>query len=430
MRTGLLVLLLCSFGLADTNWQNDGLNNIFPTNAGNHVLLGGAPSHNGLSLITQGGLSIFDGASHFTSIYTPTLGVNMDWMLPSSHGVGCLKDDGNGNLSIGACGSGGGDASYSFGSNNFTGTGDFTTTGTVRVDTAVGLGEQSTDRSWRMTPDGTTHNLNIQQYCGTGWVTVASFVSQATPTPTPTPTPAPDNPSTLCGSNLTLWVLADQIVGKSDGDSISTWSDQSGNGNDLSVGSNYPTYKTAIINGKPVVRFNGTSNHLDSTTAISTLLGTSEYSTWVVTKINSFAGNTNPAYWENSTVWTDKGVANISESLYTSGSDDDFVFEHNGSYPGIRIVTPGPGNTFIAYMAGAIIGGNMHLNASINNGTVADIARTRSSLGSAVLEVGANYSTGKFLDGDIAEMVFCKAALSSGDNAKMQSYLNNKYAAY
>ena len=48
----------------------------------------------------------------------------------------------------------------------------------------------------------------------------------------------------------------------SDDDSVETWVDESGNGHDLTSGTS-PTYKTDVINGKPVVRFDGVGEFLD-----------------------------------------------------------------------------------------------------------------------------------------------------------------------
>lgn len=58
---------------------------------------------------------------------------------------------------------------------------------------------------------------------------------------------------------LGLWLKADGITGISDGTSITTWMDSSGNSNDASQSnaSYRPILKTGIINGYPVVRFNG-----------------------------------------------------------------------------------------------------------------------------------------------------------------------------
>jgi hypothetical protein len=45
------------------------------------------------------------------------------------------------------------------------------------------------------------------------------------------------------------------ITGLSDGGNVSSWSDRSGNANNATTGSNYPTYETNEQAGNPVVRF-------------------------------------------------------------------------------------------------------------------------------------------------------------------------------
>jgi hypothetical protein len=66
-------------------------------------------------------------------------------------------------------------------------------------------------------------------------------------------------------SGLVLWLKADAL-GLSDNDPISTWADSSGNGNDaIGVGGARPIFKTAILNGLPVVRFDGIDDFLKVT---------------------------------------------------------------------------------------------------------------------------------------------------------------------
>jgi hypothetical protein len=62
------------------------------------------------------------------------------------------------------------------------------------------------------------------------------------------------SPADLDG--LVLWLDADAIAGLSDGDTVVTWADQSGEGNDMTnVGPNAAiTYETNVLNGLPVVK--------------------------------------------------------------------------------------------------------------------------------------------------------------------------------
>jgi hypothetical protein len=63
------------------------------------------------------------------------------------------------------------------------------------------------------------------------------------------------------GSSTTnrLWLRAGDITGLSDGASVSSWPDTSGNNNDASQATpaNKPIYKTNRINGKPAIKFTG-----------------------------------------------------------------------------------------------------------------------------------------------------------------------------
>ncbi|RUA30284.1 MAG: hypothetical protein DSY76_02585 [Bacteroidetes bacterium] len=65
-------------------------------------------------------------------------------------------------------------------------------------------------------------------------------------------------------ANLKLWVKAEDIPGSSDGDLISSWADQSGNGNNLiqSTSSYQPAYYDNVVNTFPVARFYQSNSRL------------------------------------------------------------------------------------------------------------------------------------------------------------------------
>src|ERR1041384_5965794 len=61
------------------------------------------------------------------------------------------------------------------------------------------------------------------------------------------------NPLSIAGCKL--WLKAD-VLTLNDGDAVSTWTDSSANLTDATqTGTNRPTFKTNIVNGKPVCRF-------------------------------------------------------------------------------------------------------------------------------------------------------------------------------
>lgn len=66
---------------------------------------------------------------------------------------------------------------------------------------------------------------------------------------------------------LQMWFAADRITGLVDGNAVATWSDLSGNGRDATQATEAakPVYKVDIVNGKPVVRFDGVDDYIETT---------------------------------------------------------------------------------------------------------------------------------------------------------------------
>ena len=85
-------------------------------------------------------------------------------------------------------------------------------------------------------------------------------------------------------SNLILWLDASAITGLNNNDPVATWSDRSGNGNDATqaTATNRPLYKTNIVNGKPVVRFDGVDNYLTFGDLAALDFGTGGFSLYIV----------------------------------------------------------------------------------------------------------------------------------------------------
>jgi len=79
----------------------------------------------------------------------------------------------------------------------------------------------------------------------------------------------------------------------SGGDSVSTWTDETGNGYDLTAGA-APTYKTSTLNGNPVVRFDGVDDFLNTT--FSALSQPNHI--FIVMDINSFSTSSNDIFFD------------------------------------------------------------------------------------------------------------------------------------
>lgn len=62
--------------------------------------------------------------------------------------------------------------------------------------------------------------------------------------------------------DLLMWTDSIEISGVSDTDPLPQWDDLSGNDNHAKEAANPPTYRTGIVNGYPVVRFDGVNDRL------------------------------------------------------------------------------------------------------------------------------------------------------------------------
>jgi hypothetical protein len=73
-------------------------------------------------------------------------------------------------------------------------------------------------------------------------------------------------------TDLEMWLDADAITGLVNNDPVATWADQSGNANDATqaTAGARPVYKTNIVNGLPVVRFDATDDGMTTPLTVAT----------------------------------------------------------------------------------------------------------------------------------------------------------------
>lgn len=103
------------------------------------------------------------------------------------------------------------------------------------------------------------------------------------------------------------------LSGFADGDAVGTWTGRGGSSPTAS-GSNRPTYKTNILNGQPVVRFDGVN---DVMTDGGVSGSASDYSVLVVRKSNTFPIG---SFWFTTRDTVDLTLGNNSSGAYFSGS--------------------------------------------------------------------------------------------------------------
>lgn len=231
-------------------------------------------------------------------------------------------------------------------------------------------------------------------------------------------------------SNLQLWMKADSL-NLADGTAVSTWTDSSTNSfTATQVGAARPTFKTNILNGKPVIRFDRTqSQYLDLGSVLSKSANFSYFAVYKTTDINQVQGVFGglaccaiTARW--ATLEISRNVVGSVNSYNSNGSNysdaytSSAVLTNNTFYITSSVYTNGS-NYPLIYMNGvapAISGMNSGAYATSNSG-----ANEPFSIGR-----WGNYNA-EYFAGDVAEIIIYSKALSDAERLRIEGYLKAKY---
>lgn len=214
-------------------------------------------------------------------------------------------------------------------------------------------------------------------------------------------------------SGLKLWLKADSISG-ADADPVTTWIDSSLNNHNATEATAPPILKQSIVNGRPVVRFNGTDQYMsitshadfalaapwhvfvvlstDYTTAAQYKWWMSKASAWQIYSLGARAGYANTAVADLPALYNYFEIAIFMLLELVFDSSNDMAYFINGWQK-------------------EIIAGASNPNTNTN----------------AVL-LGRNSTT--YWDGDIAEILLYSGALAAADKTLIRNYLANKYGLY
>lgn len=219
------------------------------------------------------------------------------------------------------------------------------------------------------------------------------------------------SPADIAG--LKLWLRADTLA-LADNDPVALWPDSSGSGNDVaqSDGLKMPLFKTGILNGQPVVRFDGVDDTLFKLAAggFSCTQGHTIIAVLNPTTAVSFgmAVVTNPAFNE----LRQTGGGGAAEWMVPSG-----FFQVDGSeyLEGLWRIWTGTYNV-ASHTIQLFING-------VSQGTAVDAG----PLSVSDIYLGSRADLYFWL-GDMAEVLVYDAALSATDRQNIEAYLAAKYA--
>lgn len=217
-------------------------------------------------------------------------------------------------------------------------------------------------------------------------------------------------------SGAHLWLRADAGVypGGASGSRISNWYDQSGNGRNASMAttSRQPYYYSGVLNGWPVIRFNGAeSMYLDVFAQPVT------FTVFVVGR------NRNPSE-SFSMILGPGGNAPNNQLRWENGSQALFV----GTGNNMPIITSSIGNTRAFHALSARYDGST-MRVYRNGSLISTHAFSTWGVPWTLASVGSWYSS-YFMQGDLAEVIIYARALSESERSSVNSYLQNKYFTY
>ena len=224
--------------------------------------------------------------------------------------------------------------------------------------------------------------------------------------------------------NLQLWLKADAGVTADAGGVVSAWADQSGQANHAAQpnASQAPKLVENVLNGKPVLRFEGGTRYLDVPNSPSVSF-VDDLSTFFVIKLADQAGYR--------AVW--------SKVLGNKPRPTDFYFLPDSNIP--RLYRGNASQWLSADGAAAVpsgvfavmgfdVAGNAiahYFNDQINGrGTIALNAPAEDS--GLPLRIGSRDDLVTQFKGDLAELLLYDVALSDSERGQVLEYLRNKYA--
>jgi hypothetical protein len=206
------------------------------------------------------------------------------------------------------------------------------------------------------------------------------------------------------------------------GTAVSSWADQSGAGNNVTqpIGSLQPSYVSSGMNGKPVVRFTGPGQMMQSANQV--LSGSTSFTSFLVVDYNQLPSAYQYIWWNGS-----NATANGYGCYLTSARTTKCGWANYDAAP--------------TYPTGATIGtcysittrftstaGNGLNELWVNGNSTVSRPKTGSNLSGGTFTLG-NYgpSPGSGLYGDVAEVLIYDKALSDAEILNVNQYLSNRW---
>lgn len=208
-------------------------------------------------------------------------------------------------------------------------------------------------------------------------------------------------------SGLKLWADAADFTSAG---ALSQWSDKSGNNNHLiqGTGASQPSSVLNVLNGKPIVRFDGIDDFFNLTTAISSV---GDFEQFIVMKRTT-------AITQGIGLGTTSASGPYPTLQYLDGS----VYISRGTgYSHIALST-----TQWNYWSGRIESDVRKLRRNASELGLTSVVSARTAIDFTML---GKWASGNH-SGDIAEVIFYNRVLTTSERTQVESYITNKWGSF
>jgi hypothetical protein len=235
---------------------------------------------------------------------------------------------------------------------------------------------------------------------------------------------------------LALWLDASDgatLFQNSDGtvpatassDPVGYWGDKSGTSRNVvqSIGNNRPLFKTGIVNGRSVLRFDGSNDILIAASAGSDF--TFPYSVFVAYQSSDASGSLAGLYRVSGSF--------VSEGLRKSAASTLQGIQQNGASTAESTVTAASADFHVAELVFSGTSASLTYTVRANGGPTGNmtVARARDDFALVRrLEIGGAFIAGSAADllaADIAEVVAYGRTLSAAELSRVRQYLGRRY---
>ncbi len=220
-----------------------------------------------------------------------------------------------------------------------------------------------------------------------------------------------------------MWLRADAGTSTTtNGQPVSSWNDQSGNGNHAlqGTGVNQPLYIASepLANNRPVLRFDGSDDWMQTTTHLTDNVGT----LIVVGRKTALSSGYRTIFTSREFLMLGRASGSDVWGAYNDGAD--------------RLYTPGTSIGTDATAAFRILGyrqsgSGANQLALFLNGTISTTLHNGGSNNKGITTIGSNnngVSGTQHFPGDIAEVIFYGTALNEAQRLIVENYLSTKYS--